>query len=201
MASEVDIANLALGHLGDDATVASFDPPEGSPQAEHCAHFYPIARDTLLEEYAWTFATVTEPLVLLGPAVDGWTYSYALPNLCLKVLSVYTPGNRNDDDPLPFELETMADGQLILLTDVPNAIIRYTRKITDSSRFSPLFTETLSWLLASMLAGPILKGDTGVKAGTSAYQIFIARLGRSTSSDANKNRVRPEAVAPWIEGR
>ena len=48
MPSEVDICNLALGHLGDSATVATIDPPEGSAQAEHCARFYPIARDARL---------------------------------------------------------------------------------------------------------------------------------------------------------
>ena len=57
MASEVEICNLALSHLGDTATVASSDPPEGSAQAEHCARFYPIARDALLEMQNWKFAT------------------------------------------------------------------------------------------------------------------------------------------------
>ena len=33
MASEVDICNLALAHLGDAATVSSINPPEGSIQA------------------------------------------------------------------------------------------------------------------------------------------------------------------------
>ena len=56
MASEVDICNLALGHLGDNATVSSISPPEGSAQAEHCARFYPIARDALLEMHNWNFA-------------------------------------------------------------------------------------------------------------------------------------------------
>ena len=45
MASVADICNMALGHLGDSATVASIDPPEGSAQAEHCARFYPMVRD------------------------------------------------------------------------------------------------------------------------------------------------------------
>ena len=56
MASEVDICNLALGHLGDNATVSSISPPEGSAQAEHCARFYPLARDALLEMGYWNFA-------------------------------------------------------------------------------------------------------------------------------------------------
>ena len=36
MASDVQICNIALAHLGDTATVASINPPEGSAQAEHC---------------------------------------------------------------------------------------------------------------------------------------------------------------------
>ncbi|NBQ76422.1 MAG: hypothetical protein EBU14_13895, partial [Acetobacteraceae bacterium] len=57
MASEVDICNLALANLGDTATVASINPPEGSAQSEHCSRFYPIARDTLLEMHNWNFST------------------------------------------------------------------------------------------------------------------------------------------------
>ena len=53
MASEIAICNLALSHLGDAANIASIDPPEGSAQAEHCATFYPIARDSLLEMHDW----------------------------------------------------------------------------------------------------------------------------------------------------
>jgi hypothetical protein len=41
VASSVDIANLALAHLGDEAAVTSFDPPDGSAQAEHCARLLP----------------------------------------------------------------------------------------------------------------------------------------------------------------
>ena len=57
MATEVDICNLALAHLGDDATIASLSPPEGSAQAEKAARFYPIARNTLLEMHTWNFAS------------------------------------------------------------------------------------------------------------------------------------------------
>jgi hypothetical protein len=79
MATEVDICNLALGHLGDNATVASLTPPEGSAQAEHAARFYPISRDTLLESHAWNFATrrATMPLVNMHTRSQtiAWIYS------------------------------------------------------------------------------------------------------------------------------
>ena len=57
MTTPVDIANLALAHLGENGTVASIDPPEGSAQAVHLARFYPIARDALQEAYPWNFCT------------------------------------------------------------------------------------------------------------------------------------------------
>lgn len=201
MASEVDIANLALAHLGDDAQVASFDPPEGGPQADHCARFYPIARDTLLEMHAWSFATRTAALTALGTAPDGWSYSYALPNGCLKPLRVYPPGGRQDLDALPFEVEVLADGQPVLLTDCPDATLRFVSRITDTARFSLLAVEALSWLLASMLAGPVIKGDTGAAAAKSCYQVFLSRFADATSADANKSRVRLDPQPAWITGR
>ena len=57
MASDVDICNLALSFLGDDANVSSISPPEGSQQSEHCARFYPIARDGLLQMHNWNWAS------------------------------------------------------------------------------------------------------------------------------------------------
>jgi hypothetical protein len=221
MASETDIANLALAHLGDDANVASFDPPEGSPQAEHCARFYPIARDTLLESFAWSFSTTTATLTPSSYAVDGWQSSYALPNGCLRPLLLYPPGGRRaletftpffrcfldqpglwtDPSPSQFDLETTPDGQAIILTNVDNAILRYTQKITDTSQFSPLFVDALGWLLASMLAGPVVKGDSGVTAGESCWKAFVARFGDAAMTDAHKSCSRITTTPAFIAGR
>ena len=77
MASDVGICNLALSRLGDAATVSSIDPPEGSTQADLCATFYPMARDSLLEMHAWAFATRRVDLSLLTAETDAWVYAYA----------------------------------------------------------------------------------------------------------------------------
>ena len=65
MASAVDICNLALARLGDSATVASIDPPEGSAQSEHCARFYPLARRQIFEAHNWSFLIRREKLAPL----------------------------------------------------------------------------------------------------------------------------------------
>ena len=89
MASIVGICNLALARLGDEATVISINPPEGSAQAGHCQRFYPMALDSLLESHAWGFATkraTLAPWVSAAPA--EWGYAYAVPGDMLRALSV-----------------------------------------------------------------------------------------------------------------
>ena len=56
MATETDISNLALSHFGQDASIDSIDPPDGSVEAEHAQRFLPIARDEILEAFPWSFA-------------------------------------------------------------------------------------------------------------------------------------------------
>ena len=69
--------------------MASIDPPEGSAQAEQCARFYSIARDTLLELHDWRFSIKR---VLLALSADSdtweWAYAYAVPSNYLRLLKI-----------------------------------------------------------------------------------------------------------------
>lgn len=209
MSSEVDICNLALAHLGDSATVASINPPERSAQAAHCARFYPMARDSLLERHPWGFATVRSGLagLTLETATTGWAYSYAIPNGVLKVLAVLAPGSTDDYTavlgyaPQPYVRETQADGTEIILTNQADAVLRYTQRVTDTAKFSPLFVDCLSWLLTSYLAGPIMKGDTGAAAARAAYTTFRGLFGDAIESDSNQRRVSPSHSVAWMSAR
>lgn len=204
MPSEVDICNLALSHLGDSATVASINPAEGSAQAEHCAIFYPQARDTLLEMHSWSFATRRASAALLDSSAYNYRYAYAVPNRCLRILSVHAPTACLDEPSMDFELEADENGSRILLTDMPDAVMRYTVALTDPTKFSPLFVDALAWLLASHLAGPLMKGDTGAAAARSCYATFRQQFSAAAVSDANQRQVDPrrnERAASWIEAR
>ena len=226
MASEVDIANLALAHLGDNATIASLYPPEGSAQAEHCARFYPIARDTLLEMHAWDFATTRVALALLDISMPEWDYVYARPNDAVQIISIL-PANANDDYstryapadnlgytannvpigyagmyvPQPFQTETYSDGTQIILADQVNAVCRYVRSVTDTTKFSALFTTTLSWHLASMIAGPVIKGDVGAAEAKRCAQMASVYLGEARKSDSSQRQIKPNHIVNWVAGR
>lgn len=201
MPSVVDICNLALSHLGDTGTVASIDPPEGSAQSEHCARFYPIARDTLLEMHPWNFATRRATLALLDVPTWTWEYAYSLPSNTVKVLSVL-PSHVDDDlESEPYETEAGADGSPVIRTNLAEATVRYTMRVEDPTRFSPLFTEALTRLLAAYLAGPVIKGDAGRKAGLAQMQLFQQMASRAMVSDANQRQIMRDPVAPWISSR
>lgn len=255
--SEVTICNLALSHLGDIANVMSIAPPDSSVEAQLCANFYYIARNSLLEMASWGFATrrVTLAQVAVNPTFDSngdgpWQFAYALPSDCLTALTVVPAGAPDDVEawfgpaaldyyppypegylpvpgapsyvPQPFVIETQTDGTKILLTNVgisatangaasaqfypvdkdsAAAVLRYVAVVTDTTKFSALFTLALSHLLASMLAGPIIKGDEGASAGGQQMQMFQAILGKATSSDANQQKVKATPSVSWIRGR
>lgn len=224
MASAIDICNLALGHLGDTATVSSINPPEGSAQAEHCARFYPIARDSLLEMHAWNFAMRRVALARVACLWPEWDYAYALPSDVNNILSVL-PADAQDDystrivpsdnhpymfapvvaagqyTPQAYSVESQANGSPILYTDQADAVLRYTSFITDTTKFSPLFVMALSWHLASMLAGPIIKGDQGAAEAKRCQQMMATYLVQAQESDANQRKIKPEHIVGWIAGR
>lgn len=200
MPSVVDICNLALSHLGDTATVASIDPPEGSAQAEHCARFYPVALGTLLGSHTWGFATKRATLAQLSDADTwAWDYAYAAPSEMLHAIAVLPPGVANGGE--PFEVETDADGALLIRTNQGGATLKYVADVTDSTKFPPLFTEALTRLLASYLAGPVVQGESGRKAAAEQLRFMELSLARAKVADSNQQRQENTYSAPWISGR
>jgi hypothetical protein len=226
MASEVDICNLALGHLGDNATVASINPPEGSAQAEHCQRFYPIARDSLLEMSNWNFSMKRAVLAQVEQPWSEWKYAYAMPSDVVNPVSVI-PIDAYDDYatrfnpsetpywahnyspvtaagryvPQPYSIETDTVGNSVIYTNIENAVLRYSAKVTDPTKFSSLFTVTLSWHLASMLAGPIIKGDQGAAEAKRCAQMMAGFMQQAEASDANQRSVHVDHIVSWTSGR
>lgn len=226
MPSVVDICNLALAHLGDTATVASIDPPEGSAQAEHCQRFYPIARDTLLEMHSWSFATKRSTGAQIENVWPMWQYAYAMPVDAHHIIAVLPPDATDDYStnflpstypdyytnyspsiaagqyvPQKFSIETGDDGSEVILTNQQQAVFRYEFIATDPTKFSPLFTLALSWHLASMLAGPVIKGDQGAAEAKRCAGMMAQFLGKAMIADSDTRKIRPEHIVSWMAGR
>lgn len=210
MAGEVDIVNTALAHLGDEATVSAISPPDGSVQAGHCARFYPIVRDALLEMHTWRFNTQRAVLAVspVAPPV-GWAYAYAVPSLCVKPIAVLMPDSLPDlfstqpalitptgTDVLnaqDYVVEASpVDGTPILYTNVEQASLLYSLGVTDTTKFGPLFVMALARLLASYLAGPIIKGITGTNVSKAHLDMFMkVEFPAAKEADANSRQSSP----------
>ena len=103
--------------------------------------------------------------------------------------------------PQQFISETDTDGREIILTNQAGAVLRYTRLVTDTTRFTPMFCETLAWMLASKLAGPVVKGEMGRDMSMKCMQVAMSWFGRARDSDASQQRVDPQHHVSWVNAR
>ena len=194
MASVVQICNMALSHIGSDARVASISPPDGSVEAGHCATFYDIARTEMLEPGNWAFSLKRAALAQVTNPSTVWAYAYAKPADCQRALRILRPSiavtvftqdlrvepHTDDRDTAPFDIE----GEVIL-TNEPDAKLVYVQDVTDSTKFPASFTSALSYLLAGYLAGPIIKGNEGVRLGDAMRQRAANMADVSATASAN----------------
>ena len=183
--SQIGIWNLALAHLGDRAAV--IDPNERSRQAELCRMFYPMARRSAIEAHDWGFAT---RVGLLAPAalapLMGWTYAYSGPADAIKIVAVgHGQGGRRFLQ-ADYAKISDADGNPTILTDAfaPEGV--WTVDVEDVGKWSPLFVEAISYLLASYLAGPLITGDAGRAESRRLLQEHQLSMTRAAGSDANQ---------------
>jgi hypothetical protein len=185
---------MALSHIGSDARVSSITPPDGSAEAGYCAAFYDQARTEMLEPGTWSFALKRSNPAEVVNESEAWAYAYAKPSDALRVLRVLRPSvavtvftqdqqvypHTDDRDGAPFDTE----GQVIY-TNTPDATIVYTRDITDSTKFTASFNAALSYLLASYLAGPIIKGTDGLRLANAMREQAMSLADLSATSSAN----------------
>lgn len=180
MASVVQLCNMALSHIGSEARVASINPPDGSVEAGHCATFYDQARTEMIEPGTWPFTLARAALAQVTNASPTWAFAHALPSDCLRPLRVLESGATSDADSANFERE----GE-VLYTNEENPTLVYVRDVTDTTKFSPSFTAALGYLLAAYVAGPIIKGNDGIRIGDAMRQRAMSLAEVSATAAAN----------------
>ena len=185
---------MALSHIGSEARVSSISPPDGSVEAGHCATFYDQARTEMLEPGNWAFALKRQLLAQVTNTSNAWAYAYTKPADCQRALRILRPSvavtvftqdriaypHTDDRDSAPFDVE----GE-VLYSNEPDAALVYTRDVTDTTKFPASFVSALSYLLAAYVAGPIIKGNEGVRVGDAMRQRAQALADLSATSSAN----------------
>jgi hypothetical protein len=173
MPSVVDICNLALARLGDEANIASIDPPDDSVQANYCSTFYPLALTFALDKHNWRFATRRFTLPSrANEASDVWQYCYGVPSDLVNLISISAPPVFAKD--IQYSMEIASDNSQVLYCNVSPVQLVYVSSTVSAALFPPAFVEFLSTVLASYLAGPMIKGDVGVKTAGQLLQLAMS---------------------------
>jgi hypothetical protein len=195
--SDVQIARLALQHIGDRYDINSLD--EASPEAEQVSLVYDNVRDATQREHPWTFCTsYYNPPALSGTVPANWQYMYAYPPDGLKVWRIVNPLGRNLPA-LPFRVFLNADDIKVIGCNEESPEIEYAKRITSASRFDANFVLAFSWRLAAMIARPIT-GDPEIARSVRVEADIQVNLAKR--EDANEG-VEPEVLRDpdWIRGR
>ncbi len=180
MASTVEICNLALGWLAGNLITSLTDE---SVEASLCSVNFPLARDAVLEDRAWSFAIAR---IGLAPIPEPENYNYVhgrqfkLPDGCIRVLSV--------DDSVDFGGESTFQWSLErghIIAEATIVYIKYIFREEDPERFPPNFTQALAARLASDLAIPLTESHTMQK---TMYELYKLKLRDAAATDGMQGR-------------
>jgi hypothetical protein len=149
--SNVEVANMALDHLGKDR-IATLT--ESSTAARKINEVFDRTIHSALQHSPWTFSRTIQSLASLTNDWDErWQYKYDVPNNCLKeVRLVPTVDPATNRQPVPFNLMGGA-----LYTNITPAKLEYVRANTDTSTMPQYFLDALSFLLARNVAMPLTR--------------------------------------------
>lgn len=197
MSSEVQIARLALQHLGDRYDITSLN--EASPEAEQVQLVFQNVRDMVLREHPWKFARkYASPAQLSGDAPGNWDYMFLYPSDALRIIRIVNPLGDNQP-PIRFETARNSSDAHVILCNESEPTLEYTQQITDPQKFDPQFITALSYRIAQYIAMPIT-GDRSIMSDMKS--LADIEVGKAQASDANEGfeAVRP-AEATWISAR
>ncbi|MGH9811529.1 MAG: hypothetical protein ACRD4T_00185 [Candidatus Acidiferrales bacterium] len=186
------ICNVALLRAGSKAFIASLT--EASIESQICAKLYDMARDAVLAERPWRFATKTETLALTPLVHPLWAFVYDAPSDCIPDGSRHIMGatrNPGRNEQIPLATQDAPTYGLVLLTNQENAVLIYTARV-EEVKFSPLFVDALAWKLAPDIAmGLSVKPAVGVKF-LDEYRIALDKAFAADLA-SNVEDVHPEA--------
>lgn len=180
MNSQTSICNLALAYLG-QPTIYSLQ--EENEQTRWLNLFYNPVREEVLRTHDWGFAAAQKPLVRVeSMTARPGEFCYKYPADALFVRRVFTA--RDPQTPLPFE-ERFDPGlhMRVIVSRVPGAQVRYTRRMTDETQYDSAFVKAFALALAcdSALA---LTGDIDLAARLQQkYTLYLEEARRSNMTE------------------
>jgi hypothetical protein len=150
MSTDLDLANQALGLIGQD-TVRSLTTSLNDKAVVAINLQLDSVKEQALRARDWNCARRRKALAAAtNESLGEWINAYRIPSDCLAVrrlISFLAPGSRHR-----FSVESDSQGKPILYCSIANAGIVYTANITDVNRWDRLLFNAASAMLAAKLA-------------------------------------------------
>ncbi len=172
------IANVALTDIGAHE-ISDFDPSDGSTESDYVTTFWAVIRDEVLAVHNWDFAKGVKTLAEdAGYSIDDdkWEYAYELPPDCIKARYL-------SDKDYNYEIR---DTHLLCNLSDGNAILIYTKRIEDTTKWDPLFIQAFTKRLGAALCRPLKRKASIAKDLLNEY---AAMFGLATQSDAAQSNL------------
>ena len=189
MSARLDICNNSLLMIGADMITSLEDD---APEAKVMKSFYYNARDMVLEDANWTFATkrFVPALSATAPAF-GWTSAFPIPSDIVRVTNVlrepFTAGFfYGNEFPEEYKVPHVVEGNEILCNESTIYCLGV-RRMEDEGGYSPLFVEALTAFLAFKAALPIAQSSTSQQVMMGLYTDL---LGKAKTRDGMQNSTR-----------
>ena len=156
MASVISICNSALNLLGASTISALTDD---SKNARLCNQRYEPIRNRVFRSHAWNCLHKRVQLAQNSTApVVEYTYAYALPSDCLRVLKIHNGTTDSIASALDYKLESRN-----VVTDEGTVYLIYIALDTDPNNYDSYLQESISHQLAADIAYAVTNNATLAK--------------------------------------
>ena len=193
--SKAQIFNIALNILGVSTPLEN--PNSVDNRAILLNNYYELARDYVLKDFDWNFASAFKELSLCEEQLNmsGFKFTFNYPNDCLFARELFLKDNYFCEK---FSIATLSNGNSVILTDVEVPILRYTRRVEKEVFFTSEFAMALAHYLASLTAN-VIAGS--VQKGENAWQKYIKILKHARVINAYESKEINYDVDEFLNAR
>ena len=178
--SKAQIFNITLNILGVSMPLENANSSDN--RAILLNNYYELARDYVLKDFDWNFASTFKELALTENPISQFQYKYCYnyPNDCICARDIFQKNSYVIDK---FSISSLSSGQRVILCNTESAILRYTRRVEKEIFFSCEFAMALSYYLASLTAN-VLVGS--IQKGEIAYEKYNQLIKRAKVLNAQE---------------
>ena len=195
MASQVQICNLALSHIGITTPISSID--EAGAEARQCKLHYDQAVTALIGGPNFIFQNTVSVVAMAQVTNDWdsrWLYAFARPVGTIKICRV-VPEIDYAEDAIPVPYGVRGDN---IYCDIEVAYLERVTSPENPEKFGPLLVDAISAGLAARIAYPLTRDASVQRAAMETAQRM--RMA-AEAGDANENYNRRQRTAGWHTAR